>query len=244
MCTTCGCEETHSHTDTVTVRTGVLAHNDRVAHHNREHFGTHRVFVVNLMSSPGAGKTSLLEKTIETLGDQFNIAVIEGDLATENDAVRIRARGVPAVQITTGSACHLDAEMIHTALHDLDLDQIDILFIENVGNLVCPASFDLGQHKNVVLLSTPEGDDKPSKYPVMFRTADLMLISKSDLLPYLEEFDSDRAVHSLRQLGVDAPVYSVSAKSSQEVFAWLEWLGSEYARHVASISAPPLTATV
>ena len=186
MCENCGCTVTPTRVDdagTVEVLGRLLDANNRAAAHNREHFDSHRVVAFNLMSSPGAGKTSLLEATIEALKSDFRIAVIEGDLETDNDARRIRAHGVPAVQITTGSACHLDARMIHEALHDLPLSQIDIVFIENVGNLVCPASFDLGQHRNVVLLSVTEGDDKPAKYPVMFRTADLVLLTKMDLHP-------------------------------------------------------------
>jgi hydrogenase nickel incorporation protein HypB len=163
------------------------------------------VLAVNLMSSPGAGKTSLLEATIEALGDELRIAVIEGDLETENDAERIRAKGVEAIQIATGSACHLDAHMVHDALHRLDLTGVDILFIENVGNLVCPASFDLGQHRNVTLLSVPEGDDKPAKYPVMFRAADLVLLTKADLLPVLDDFDPTRAEGYLRGLASPVP---------------------------------------
>ena len=145
------------------------------------------------MSAPGSGKTALLEKTIAALKDEFSIAVIEGDLETENDAERIRRQGVEAIQISTGSACHLDAHMVHDALHHMQLDSVDLLFIENVGNLVCPASFDLGQHYNITLLSVPEGDDKPAKYPVMFRASDVVLISKSDLLPVLDDFQPDRA---------------------------------------------------
>nr|VFK59008.1 MAG: hydrogenase nickel incorporation protein HypB [Candidatus Kentron sp. TC] len=193
MCETCGCslptENGHpTHGDvvpamsgndadrngTVSVFQGLLSENDHRAAHNLAHFREHGVLAINLMSSPGAGKTSLLEATIQHLRGKARIAVIEGDLETENDTRRIRAQGAPAVQITTGGACHLDAHMVHHALHRLDLTDIDILFIENVGNLVCPASFDLGQHHNVVLLSVAEGDDKPAKYPVMFRGADLM----------------------------------------------------------------------
>ena len=141
------------------------------------------------MSSPGSGKTALLEATLVALKNEFTCAVIEGDLETENDAERIRAKGVQAHQIVTGTACHLDAHLVHDALHHMTLDGVDILFIENVGNLVCPASFDLGQHLNVTLLSVTEGDDKPAKYPVMFRAADAMLLTKTDLLAVLDDFD-------------------------------------------------------
>jgi hydrogenase nickel incorporation protein HypB len=206
-----------------------MAENDHQAAHNREHFDTRGLLAINLMSSPGAGKTSLLEATIRTLKSELSIAVIEGDLETENDAERIRAQGVPAVQIATGSACHLDAHMIHDALHRLDLDQVDLLFIENVGNLVCPASFDLGQHRNVTLLSVPEGDDKPAKYPVMFRAADLVLLTKSDLLPYLEDFSPERAERHLRHLASEAPFARVTTRSDGGISPWLDWLRSEAA---------------
>src|SRR3569623_2999696 len=147
------------------------------------------MLVINLMSSPETGKTALLEATADALHGELRIAVIEGDLATDNDARRLRAKGIPAEQITTGPACHLDAAMVHTALHRMDLSHVDQLFIENVGNLVCPAAFDLGQHRDVVLLSKTVGDDKPAKYPVMFRAAALVVISKTDLLPLLVVFN-------------------------------------------------------
>jgi hydrogenase nickel incorporation protein HypB len=231
MCDTCGCNITPGNEhliaenhESVEVLKGLLDANDHQAVHNREHFARHDALAVNLMSSPGAGKTALLEATIEALGDDIRIAVIEGDLETENDAERIRKKGVPAVQISTGSACHLDAHMVHTALHDLDVDGVDIVFIENVGNLVCPASFDLGQHVNVALLSTPEGDDKPAKYPVMFRAADLVLITKADLLPVLDDFDPAHAEQCLRQLASTAPLMKVSARRGDGLNAWFGWL--------------------
>jgi hydrogenase nickel incorporation protein HypB len=243
MCETCGCNITSgnrhllegdgplAHTaggrEAVTVLKGLLDENDRAAAHNREHFDTYGVLVLNLMSSPGSGKTSLLEATIAALRGDLRIAVIEGDLETENDARRIRAQGVPALQITTGTACHLDAHMIHHALHEMALADLDLLFIENVGNLVCPASFDLGQHRNVTLLSVTEGDDKPAKYPVMFRAADAVLLSKADLLPYIEEFDPARATAALRDLANAAPVLELSAKTGEGLQAWLDWLLAE-----------------
>jgi hydrogenase nickel incorporation protein HypB len=246
MCDTCGCNVTPGNAhlvqpggrlsktadgrEAVSVLHGLLHANDHTAAHNREHFNKHGVLAVNLMSSPGAGKTSLLEATIDALKDELAIAVIEGDLETENDASRIRAHGVPAIQITTGSACHLDAHMVHDALHALDLQKLDIVFIENVGNLVCPASFDLGQHSNVILLSIPEGDDKPAKYPVMFRAADLVLLSKSDLLPVLDDFQPDNARRHLRDLASDAPVFELSAKNAAGMDTWIHWLLAELAR--------------
>lgn len=229
MCDTCGCNVTPGNAHlvdktTVDVLTNLLHENDHVAAHNREHFERHGVLAVNLMSSPGSGKTSLLEATIEALGDELSIAVVEGDLETENDADRIRARGVPAVQITTGQACHLDAHMVHDALHDMDLDGIDVLFIENVGNLVCPASFDLGHHANVTLLSVTEGDDKPAKYPVMFRAADLVLLSKTDFLEMIDDFDTAKAERHVRELANAAPVMCLSVRRPETLAPWFDWL--------------------
>jgi len=217
------------HVESIEVITAILDENDRVAAHNRQHFDEHRLLALNLMSSPGSGKTSLLESTIKALAGELRIAVIEGDLATENDADRIRSCGVPAVQITTGNACHLDAQMVHDALHDLPLAGLDILFVENVGNLVCPASFDLGVHRNITLLSVPEGDDKPAKYPVMFRGADLALITKTDLLAYIEEFKPERARASLRQVGYAGQVIELTKRGGEGFLAWLAWLRAESA---------------
>jgi hydrogenase nickel incorporation protein HypB len=205
----------------------ILHDNDHQAAHNRIHFDAAGVVAYNLMSSPGAGKTSLLEATIRALQGRLSVAVIEGDLETENDARRIRATGAQAVQITTGNACHLDANMIHTALHALDLRTIDLLFIENVGNLVCPACFDLGQHRNVVLLSVTEGDDKPEKYPVMFRVADLMAVTKLDLMEAVGDFDPDLAKRHLRELASAAPVLELSARSGNGIDSWIDWLVRE-----------------
>jgi hydrogenase nickel incorporation protein HypB len=216
--------------ESVEVLKSLLDANDHQAGHNREHFARHNALAVNLMSSPGAGKTALLEATIEALGSELRIAVIEGDLETENDAERIRQKGVPAVQISTGSACHLDAHMVHTALHELDVDDVDIVFIENVVNLVCPASFDLGQHLNVTLLSTPEGHDKPAKYPVMFRASDLVLITKSDLLAVLDDFDPAYAENCLRQLASTAPLFKLSARKGDGIDEWLAWLQAQLDR--------------
>ncbi|EIJ41005.1 hydrogenase accessory protein HypB [Beggiatoa alba B18LD] len=243
MCNTCGCNVTAGNEHliqgtgklaktedgkvAVQVLQNLLSENDHQALHNREHFDEHGILVINLMSSPGAGKTALLEKTIESLKDSLRIAVIEGDLETENDAERIRQKGVPAVQIVTGTACHLDAHLVHQAVHQLDLSQLDILFIENVGNLVCPASFDLGHHRNVTLLSVTEGDDKPAKYPVMFRAADVMLLTKVDLLPFLDDFDPQAAEYHLRHLANHAPFLPLSAKKGIGIQAWIAWLQHE-----------------
>jgi hydrogenase nickel incorporation protein HypB len=217
-------------TAAVSVLKGLLDENDRIAAHNRVHFDEHGVLALNLMSSPGAGKTSLLEATIDALRGRLRMAVIEGDLETDNDARRIRAKGIAAVQITTGGACHLDANMVHRALHDLALEGLNVVFIENVGNLVCPASFDLGQHANVTLLSVTEGDDKPAKYPVMFRAADVVLLSKSDLLPHVGEFEPSHALRCLRELANPAPFIELSARTGAGMKAWFDWLLAQTAR--------------
>jgi hydrogenase nickel incorporation protein HypB len=231
MCDNCGCNVTdgnrhlvESDHRTIEVLEDLLHENDAKADHNRAQFDGLGLLAINIMSGPGSGKTSLLEATIKALPAHVRLAVIEGDLETENDAERIRRHGVPAVQITTGMACHLDAHMVHDALHELDLSQVDILFIENVGNLVCPASFDIGQHCNVLLLSVTEGDDKPAKYPVMVRAADQMLITKTDLLPYIEEFSVRRAREAVRNIRSDLPVTELSAKTGQGMGPWLDWL--------------------
>jgi hydrogenase nickel incorporation protein HypB len=234
MCETCGCAVTpgiaHLHGGenvVIEVLQDLLAANNEAAAHNREHLDRHGVLAINLMSSPGAGKTALLEATIVALRDRYRIAVIEGDLETDNDAARIRAHGVPAIQVTTGTACHLDAHLVHRALHDLPLAGLDLLFIENVGNLVCPASFDLGQHRNVTLLSVTEGDDKPAKYPVIFRASDLVVLSKTDLLEVLGDFDPLRAAAAVRALGRDTPVILTAARRIPDVESWLNWLEGE-----------------
>jgi hydrogenase nickel incorporation protein HypB len=246
MCQACGCslkrdfareEHQHGRNTVIDVMQDLLAANDRVAAHNRAHFDEHGVLAINLMSSPGAGKTALLEATIATLRGRYRIAVIEGDLETDNDAVRIRALGVPALQITTGTACHLDAQLVHGALHDLPLSGLDLLFIENVGNLVCPASFDLGQHRNVTLLSVTEGDDKPAKYPVMFRASDLVVLSKADLLGVLDDFDPERAAASLRALGRDTPMVQTAARRAPALAPWLSWLEEQLAERRAVVPA-------
>jgi len=236
MCNTCGCSvtrgnETLAHEQVagpdlsaVQVLNRLVRANDHEAAHNREHLARSGVLAINLMSSPGSGKTSLLEGTAEALGGDLRFAVIEGDLETENDAERIRKKGIDAVQVTTGTACHLDAHLVHRALHDLDLAGVDVLFIENVGNLVCPASFDLGHHLNVALLSTTEGDDKPAKYPVLFRSADLVLVTKDDLLEVLGDFSVDEAVRHVRELANPAPVWSISTRRADGLSAWVQWL--------------------
>ena len=223
MCNTCGCAMKPADTVTIDVLQGLLAANDRAAAHNREHFDRHRVLVVNLMSSPGAGKTALLEATIVALRERYRIAVIEGDLETDNDAARIRAHGVPALQITTGSACHLDAQLVHAALHELPLAGLDLLFIENVGNLVCPAGYDLGEALRVAIVSVTEGEDKPLKYPAMFHSADVVAISKIDLAAACE-FDRDAALRNIREIRPGVEILETSSKSGAGFAEWFELL--------------------
>ena len=201
----------------------ILAKNNDFAARNRRWFAAHGVQALNLVSSPGSGKTTLLCATIRRLAGERALAVIEGDQQTANDAERIRATGAPAVQINTGKGCHLDADMIARALPRLPLDPGTLLFIENVGNLVCPAAFDLGEAAKVAILSVTEGEDKPLKYPDIFAAASLVLLNKSDLLPHLD-FDLEYALDCLRRVNPRAPVLSVSAKTGEGLDAWLAWL--------------------
>lgn len=213
----------------VQVGTDLLANNDTTAQHNREHFIEHGVYVLNLMSGPGAGKTTLLERTVSALREKYRIAVIEGDVTTSEDADRIKAQGVLAVQINTGSACHLDARMVHKQLHHFDLDALDLLIIENVGNLVCPAEFDLGEHDKVMVLSVTEGHDKPKKYPVMFHVVKAMVLSKIDLLPHVD-FDVARAERDARALNLDLEIFRLSARTGDGLEAWFSWIEGRIAR--------------
>jgi hydrogenase nickel incorporation protein HypB len=222
MCESCGCGDPKVMPFEVHER--ILAGNDRVARHNREHFRDHDVVSVNLMGSPGAGKTAILEATARALGSKARLGVLAGDLATENDATRIRAAGILAESITTGSACHLDAEMVHRGLHQLPWRTLDYLFIENVGNLVCPAIYDLGQDVNVVALSVTEGEDKPLKYPTMFHKADLVLVTKADLLPHLPEVSLHTIEQNLALVMPRPAMLVVSAKTGIGMDVWVRWL--------------------
>jgi hydrogenase nickel incorporation protein HypB len=233
MCTTCGCsEEEHRHGSPerkIAVGTHILAKNDRLAAANRELFSRLGVFALNLVSSPGAGKTSLLERTLTDLADKLRLAVIEGDLQTDRDGARIAATGASVVQINTGAGCHLDAHMVGHAAEQLELAGIDILFVENVGNLVCPAAFDLGEHHKVVVLSVTEGEDKPLKYPGIFRAADVMLLNKVDLLPHLE-FPVVQCLEMARRVNPDITIFQVSARTGQGMDAWYGWLAEQMPR--------------
>jgi len=240
MCADCGCslngEEHHHHehneihdnpqlndTKTVSVIKKILDKNDQEADHNRAHFDECGVLAINLMSSPGSGKTTLLEHLSEIA--DFKFGVVEGDLETNRDADRLKAKGIPSEQIQTGSACHLDAFMVHKGLHHLPVKDLDVCFIENVGNLVCPASYDVGAHLNIVLVSIPEGESKIEKYPVMFRKADLILFTKVDLLPYFE-YDMEKEKEAARKLKPNVDILEVSIKdkeSLQKVANWIDF---------------------
>lgn len=209
----------------------ILSKNDAYAARNRARLVADGILALNLVSSPGAGKTTLLVATIEALGGAMPIAVIEGDQETANDAERIREAGAPAVQINTGRGCHLDAHMIGHALDRLAPEPAGILFIENVGNLVCPAAFDLGENHKVAILSVTEGEDKPLKYPDMFAAADVMVLGKVDLLPYLD-FDAERCVEYARRINPEIEVLRLSAKTGEGMDAWIAWIGRASARAV------------
>jgi len=201
----------------------VLEANDRIAEELRRIFSEKKILCLNLMSSPGAGKTTLLERTLTDLRDEFKMAVVEGDLQTDNDARRVAATGAQAVQINTEGGCHLDSSMVLDAVRTLDLEALDILFVENVGNLVCPAEFDVGEDHKVALLSVAEGDDKPQKYPLLFHISSLMILNKTDLLPYVD-FDLDKASSHATTLNEKITVLPLSARTGENMDTWYEWL--------------------
>jgi len=207
----------------ITVVKNILDANDRIAEENRKLFDREKIYVLNLMSSPGAGKTSLVERTIVSLQNKYKIGVIEGDIQGSADAERIASLGVPVVQINTGGACHIDGNMIREALPGLDLAQIDLLIAENVGNLVCPAEFKVGENTKVMVLSTPEGSDKPAKYPLMFQQSEAMIINKIDLLPYVD-FDMAQAKRDALTLNPKLKIFEVSCTSSVGLKDWFDWL--------------------
>jgi hydrogenase nickel incorporation protein HypB len=232
MCDTCGCGD--DAIVPVAVHERILARNDRTARHNREHFHDHHVTVVNLMGSPGSGKTAVLEATARARGGGARLGVLVGDLATDRDAQRVRRAGIAAEAITTGSACHLDAEMVHRGLHRLAWRGLEYLFIENVGNLVCPAVYDLGQDVNVVALSVTEGEDKPLKYPVIFRKADLVLLTKIDLLPVLPQVQVEKIEENLSLVMPKPMMIPVSATTGDGIALWLRWLNGIRAPRAAA----------
>jgi hydrogenase nickel incorporation protein HypB len=210
----------------INVVSNILDANDRIAADNRALFDTNGIYVINIMSSPGAGKTSLVEKTIQALGGRYKIAVIEGDIQDTADAERVAKLGIPVVQINTGGACHIDGNMIREALPAFDLSGLDLLIAENVGNLVCPAEFKLGENAKVMLLSTPEGADKPAKYPLMFQESSVLIINKTDLLPYVD-FDMEKARRDALVLNRNLKIFEVSCKTSEGLQNWYQWLSGE-----------------
>jgi hydrogenase nickel incorporation protein HypB len=231
MCDICGCSHDDVHqTKVVDVNQSLLRANDEAARRNRKHFDEKAILAINLISSPGSGKTTLLEKTIEALHQDLTIGVLEGDIETELDAERIRAKGAPAVQLTTGGACHLDSVLIHKGFHTLEKQmngkKPDILFIENVGNLVCPSFFNLGEHIRIVLISVPEGHDKPVKYPKAIKTSQMLIITKSDLLPYFD-FDCEKTKKDALALNPSLTILVTSATTGEGMDEWVEFLKQE-----------------
>jgi hydrogenase nickel incorporation protein HypB len=227
MCSDCGCGDTEI--VPVDVHERILAGNDAEAAHNREHFEEAGVLAVNLMGSPGSGKTALLEATARATKGRIRLGAVSGDLATDHDARRLTAAGIPSATITTGQACHLDAHMVHHALHDLAWRELDVFVIENVGNLVCPAIYDLGQAVNVVALSVTEGEDKPLKYPVMFKNADLVVLTKADLLPHLD-VDVAAIEDALGRVMPTPRLLRVSARTGEGIDEWVKWLEEQRVR--------------
>jgi hydrogenase nickel incorporation protein HypB len=221
MCEDCGCGDTEL--VSVDLHERILAGNDKMAAHLREHFVGNKVLAINLMGSPGAGKTAVLEQTAKVAAGRYRLGAVSGDLATDRDGARLRAAGIQASTITTGSACHLDAKLVHDSLHGAPWRELDMFFIENVGNLVCPAIYDLGQAANVVALSVTEGEDKPLKYPVMFRKADLVLLTKVDLLPHLD-VDLAAIRDAIDKVMLHPKIIAVSGKTGQGIGEWLAWL--------------------
>ena len=207
----------------LTIKQDILGANDEIAKSNRELLDKRHILMINVMSSPGAGKTSLIMQTITRLKEKIRFAVIEGDIASTIDADKVSQQGVPVVQINTAGACHLDANMVKKGLDNLPLDQIDLVFIENVGNLICTADFALGAHHDVMLLSVPEGDDKPHKYPLMFTEANVILVNKTDVMPYFD-FNIDAFLKTVGDLNPSGKIFPLSAKTGEGLEPWLAWL--------------------
>lgn len=218
------------------IGTNIMEVNEGIAAENRNFFDSHGVFAINVMSAPGAGKTSVLERTIERLKEPHKIGVIEGDLVTNIDAERISAMGVPAYQITTGTVCHLDARMLHLSMHRFDVTDFDLLFIENVGNLVCPAEFHLGEHLKVMVFSTVEGAEKPKKYPLMFHEADAVILNKIDLLPY-SGVSLGELIGNVRDVNPTAPIFAVSCRTGEGIDEWINWLEAAFAPNTTRAAA-------
>jgi hydrogenase nickel incorporation protein HypB len=243
MCTDCGCAQvdsvvlhsgteshSHHHPHTLEVRERLLSKNDRFALQSRTIFQSHGLLALNILSSPGSGKTTLIEQTVKAWGNRMSqVGVIVGDLATDNDALRLRAAGATALQITTGTACHLEADMVAHAVSHLDLSNLDLLVIENVGNLVCPAAYDLGETLRVVMLSVTEGEDKPLKYPTAFQSADVVILSKLDIAEAVG-FDRETAIANIRRMAPQAQLFEVSARTGLGMDTWVGYLQSQQDR--------------
>ena len=210
----------------VTVERKILKKNDEIANENRELLKQNNVYALNLLSSPGSGKTTLLEKTLSKINKSFNIAVVEGDVQTDNDAQRIAVLDVPVVQIVTNGGCHLEAKLVQNAFDSFDIENLNLLIIENVGNLVCPANYDLGENKKVVLVSTTEGDDKPLKYPAMFRVSDVLIINKTDLLEYVD-FNIETVKKNALSINPNLKIFELSCKTEEGLDDWINWLKEE-----------------
>ncbi|MCF8284491.1 MAG: hydrogenase nickel incorporation protein HypB [Sphingobacteriales bacterium] len=235
MCVTCGCDTDHNDKKLINVERDILHENNLMAQRNRGYFDAKNIFALNLVSSPGSGKTTLLERTLTDLKDELRFAVIEGDQQTANDADRIHATGTKVAQINTGKGCHLDADMIFHTIPGMKLQENSILFIENVGNLVCPAMFDLGEQDRVVVISVTEGDDKPLKYPDMFSSANICVINKIDLLPYVK-FDMDAVKANAKKTNPNLEIIELSCTSGEGMETWYNWLKSKVPANESELS--------
>lgn len=251
MCTNCGCsvapqnvtihshnhhQTQHSHHDdrTINIHRSILAKNDHLADHNRQLFREKNIYVFNILSSPGSGKTTFIEKTLTDLNSIYKSAVIVGDLATDNDAQRLRRSQAEVVQITTGDICHLEAEMINNSLAQIDLDNCQLLIIENVGNLVCPSAYDLGENERIAILSVTEGEDKPLKYPTLFKSADVVIINKIDIAEVVE-FNQDLALENIAKIAPQAKIFLVSSRSGKGMDIWYHYLQQKLSFNLSKI---------
>ena len=233
MCQDCGCNASNSidvvtktHQHKIEIERGILSKNDRLAAENRQYFQDRGLLVINVFSAPGSGKTKLIERILQDSDNSLNIGIIVGDLATDNDARRLQSKCSQVIQITTGNACHLEADMVAKAARKLDLDDLDLLIIENVGNLVCPAAYDLGEDFKLVMLSVTEGEDKPLKYPTMFKSARVVIINKIDLAE-AAEFDKQKAISNIQNIAPQAQIFQVSAKTGQGINSFCNYLSRE-----------------
>lgn len=230
-------------TTPVRVYRDLMGANERWAGETRRLLTDHRICMLNLIGSPGSGKTTLLEKIVEPLRGRLRLAVLEGDIETTHDAERLHALDVAVCQLLSGGACHLEAKLVHAALHDFELEGLDLVFVENVGNMVCPAEFDIGEHAKIAVLSVTEGEDKPLKYPLLYREAQAVVLTKTDLLPYLD-FDIETCHQNIRQVNVDLPVFSCSARTGQGLAPWTDWVTDRCTSASSSRTVEPPDTTV